>query len=289
MLIDLLRERNVPTAPGGHHHVTKGRVQIDCPVCTPGQRRWRLGIAETGRYASCWSCGRLPVVETLAAATGLPFGVVRERLKLLDTITPKRGPDLRGTLKVPKGVGPLLRAHRTYLERRRFDPDEVAEVWGVQGLGIAPKLQWRLFIPATLNGETVSWTTRALTDRTSARYISARPEDERLSLKSLLYGGDLTRHAVAVVEGPLDAWRIGPGAVATCGVVMSPEQELLIASYPLRVLCLDSDHAGQRKARRLMRKLGAFPGQTLNVVLESSKDAAGARHHEVRGVRKLLA
>lgn len=287
-LRDLLNECHVPLAPTGHHHITPGRLQIDCPVCTPGQSRWRLGVAENGRFASCWVCGRLPVVETLASVLGLSFADVRQRLNLLDEPT-RREKAKRGSLKVPKGVGDLMRIHRRYLEERGFDADEIAEVWGVRGIGVAPKLSWRLFIPAMLNGEVVSWTTRAVANKNSARYISAKPDEEKIALKEILYGQDLTRHAVCVVEGPIDAWAIGPGAVATCGVVLSREQRLLIAQYPLRVICFDADRAGQRRASHLVQELSVFPGRTLSVLLETGKDAASASKKEVKEVRNLLA
>lgn len=287
LLRDLLVERRVPLAPQGHHHVTPGRLQVDCPICTPGQSRWRLGIAENGHYASCWTCGRLPLVETLAAVLSMSFSEIRQRLHVLDEPT-RREKVVRGTLKVPKGIGDLMRIHRRYLEDRGFDPDEIAETWGVRGIGVASRLSWRLFIPAMLNGEIVSWTTRSLADRSTAKYVSAKPDEEKIGLKELLYGQDMTRHVVCVVEGPIDAWAIGPGAVATCGVVLSREQKLLIAQYPLRVICMDADKAGQRRASHLVQELSVFPGRTLNVVLDTGKDAASASKKEVRQVKNLL-
>src|ERR1019366_8053371 len=111
-----------------------------------------------------------------------------------------------------------------------YDPEQLVKVWGIQGIGLATKLMWRLFIPVHLNGEIVSWTTRGITDA-EPRYLSAPAECEAIPKAELLYGYDFTRHAIAVNEGHLDVWAIGPGAVGTGGVAYSQEQALLMAKF----------------------------------------------------------
>ena len=104
--------------------------------------------------------------------------------------------------------------------------------------------------------------------------------------KSVLYGADHARHAVVVCEGPIDCWAIGPGAVATLGTAYTQAQALALARYPVRAVCYDAEPDAQRRAARLCQTLAAFDGTTVNVVLETGKDAAAASKAEVAELRK---
>lgn len=260
---------------------------MDCPHCSPHSGRYRLGLSTTLPVASCWSCGRLPYLKTLHAVTQLPyeqltplFGQFRER-----TSEQKQ----RGKLIVPKSVVPLLDCHKRYLESRGFDWKEIAQTWGVQGIGLARRLAWRLWIPiCDRRGDIVSWTTRAICDDVPHRYVNARPKEEAISLKDLLYGAELTRTSVIVCEGPTDVWRIGPGAVATLGIAYSTMQRHLLAQYANVTVCFDNEDDAQRKAERLCCELQGLPGQLRSVVLESGKDPGNAAEKELCGLREFL-
>jgi DNA primase len=192
-----------------------------------------------------------------------------------------------GTLKIPQGVGPLLPAHRAYLKKRGLNPDLLASVWGFRGIGIAPRLQWRIWIPiCDLYGKVVSWTTRSIGDDPPTRYISATADEEELPHRSILFGAHLARHVIIVCEGALDAVTIGPGAVATCGVGFSKAQKAAMAEYPVRVVCFDAEDDAQKRARALCNDLSAFPGSTENVYFDSAKDANSADRAEVDELRK---
>jgi hypothetical protein len=283
-LLDFLREHRVPYREhGDHHHVSDGWAGIDCPECSPDSGRFRLGINLSHLYATCWTCGFQPLAPTLAGLTGLHPTKVKELLGGL-VHTRDDGPK-RGRLRLPKGVGPLLEIHKRYLRQRGFDPDVLAKVWGVQGIGLHPTLAWRLLIPITCRGEVVSWTTRGLTED-GKRYVNARPEEEAVPAKSLLFGGDLARHAVIVVEGPFDAMRIGPGAVATMGLACTREQVLWLSRFPVRAVCFDSEPLAQRQAIQLCNDLSCFPpGQTYHVEI-TSHDPGEATEAEVQELRR---
>lgn len=286
-LTEFLRDVNVPfVAAGEHHHVTANWIGIDCPHCSPDSGRFRLGIKLSDLRTSCWSCGWHPTLPTLAELTGLPFQQLKGMLEGLDT--PPREELAQGKLILPDGLGPLLPAHRDYLAGRGIDPDEAAERWGCRGIGIAPQLQWRVWIPARDKGKTASWTTRSIAEKPKLRYASARPQEEAVKLKSLLLGEEHCLHAMILVEGPLDAMAIGPGAASTCGLTITQAQVNRIAKYPIRVICLDAEVVAQRVARKLCRALGAFPGQTFNICLESAKDPSRASKHELMELRRLL-
>jgi len=290
-LQSLLTEHGVPFVEGGsHRHVREGWIGLDCCWCgTTG--RWHLGVHLGTLSASCWRCGRHDLTSVLARL----FGVDRGRAWSLVKDLPKtRGISrwaglVKGKLRLPPGLEPLTGAHRRYLLGRGFDPDLLVRLWGLQGLGpLAGRLSWRLWIPVHLDGEVVSWTTRAIGDG-DRRYISASPEDEAWPIKSTLYGWDYVRHAVIVCEGPADAWRVGPGAVATHGLAVSSSQLKLLASVPRRIVCFDNSPVAQRTADGLCEQLRCFPvpGETIRVEIDAD-DPGSASMREVVKLRRFL-
>lgn len=282
----LLAELRIPYRTAGQHeHARPGWIQIDCPYCSPSSNRFRLGINLAKGYASCWCCGGKRLVDVMSAVTRQPIRVCYEWLHQLkwDTVAhiqPRRS----GKLQVPKTVGRLLPPHRQYLHRRGFDPDEIAGIWGVQGIGIDSRLGWSLFIPIHHKGEIVSWTTRSIGDG-PRRYISAGANEEAIPAKHLLYGADLAQHAIIVCEGPIDAWAIGPGAVATMGLNYSKEQFIAMTKYPVRVVCFDNEPKAQYQAERLASELSQYPGDTYCITLETGKDAAESDKQEIQELR----
>lgn len=285
-IVEILDELNVPYRRAGEsHHVTQGWIGVDCPQCSPGQGRFKLGIPVNGFHASCWTCGTVNLVEVLTIITGINHGKIRSLLGGMERPATRTEPVKRGRLVAPKGVGPLLRPHVEYLRRRKFDPDKIAGFWGLRGIGVHPSLAWRIFIPVDLDGITVSWTTRAIDDDAPAKYKAAPAEAEAVSAKHLLYGSDHARHAVIVTEGVFDVFRIGPGAVATLGIAYTKSQVAKISKYPVRVICYDSEPAAQAKARELCRTLEALPGKTVRVELDAP-DPGSASPKEVKRLRK---
>ena len=284
-LPELLEEHRVPTrGHGQHHHATHGWVQVDCPYCSPGSGKFRLGLHLGGRAASCWSCGKVGPIKAVAELTGLSVGKL---LSLLDLPRGEGREEPKGTFTEPPGTGPLLPAHEDYLRERGFDPEEIASVWGIKGIGVAPRLGWRIWIPVGPWSKPASWTTRSISRTSSTRYLSASPWQEGRPLKSMLYGEEKARHAVIVVEGPLDAWRIGPGAVATFGIAFTAPQAARIGRFPLRAIAFDGEEAAQRQAARLCRLLEAMPGRTVLVELEA-KDPGSAGEQEIDQLREYL-
>ena len=288
-LTDLLDSLNIPYQTEGHHHCRTGWVQIDCPYCGQGERKWHMGFSLSGGYVNCWRCGHKPLVDTLCLLTRWTPHRVKSWLK--DSQIVHRAPnriERRGTLKIPDGVTSLKASHRKYLQSRAFDPDEVERLWNVGGIGLAAHLAWRLFIPIYQDDDMVSWTTRSISHQTNVlRYISAKPEDESVPLKHVLYGEQYARHAIIICEGPLDVWKIGPGAVATLGVGYSSYQFNRMITYPIRVVCFDNDKTGRERAWKLSNDLSGFPGETFNVTLKEG-DAGSASSSTVKKLRKMF-
>lgn len=283
---DLLRELGVPFYEHGQSaYVSAGWVGLICPWCGRGGKPG-LGINTRTLATTCFKCGSHRLIDALAAASDRPAAEIARRLPGIDTGGPPADDLPPGRYTPPPGVGPLMRAHRDYLAGRGFDPDQIAQQWGVCGIGPAARLQWRLFIPAPDHrGRPASWTTRAVGEGVTPRYVSARPDEEAVPIRSTLYGEHLCRWAVVVVEGPTDAWRVGPGAVATLGVGFTPPQIVRLCRYPVRVICFDNDPGARRRAAALADRLAPFPGDTWVVSL-SGPDPDTSPPAELAELRK---
>ena len=290
-LQSLFHEHHIPFGTGGsHRNVRDGWIGIDCPWCDgTGSGRYHLGIHPDTHASTCWRCGPKRLGDVLARLLRIPL---HQAITLLGEVPKSPRIDSkaglrRGVFQHPPGLGPLLEPHLGYLRGRGFDPGVLERLWGLKGIGIAPRLGWRIWIPVLLNGEVVSWTTRTIGNKTASKYIHAKPEQEAVPIKHLLYGIDYVRSSMVVCEGLADVWRIGPGAVAVMGLQITKEQIGLMGNVPKRFICFDNEPAAQQRAGELCRTLKVFEGDTSNVRLEAN-DPGEAGSEELAELRKLL-
>ncbi len=288
-IADLLDQLNIPNQLPPHRHCREGWCNVDCFRCSPGTSKFKLGIPENGaKTTHCWSCGPFSLAHALVEITGQTYQQLRPLLKDIDF----GGPLLptvkkQGKLVLPKGLGPLLPAHIKYLKRRKFNPTELERLWNLQGIGIASNLAWRILIPIQHNGKTVSWTTRSIQSGAKLRYVAATPEQEAIAAHSLLFGEQFCNHSAIVCEGPFDAMRIGPGAVATMGLGYSQSQLIRMSKFANRTIVFDNEPAAQLRARKLCDDLSVLPGKTRVVELDA-KDPGSAGPKEVLALRRFL-
>jgi len=285
---EILDEYNIPyLVQGEHHHATEGFFQVDCPFCSPDTNGWRLGLSRSGLAANCWNCGQKSVFDALQELTGLPANEVYKLKSGIEFQQTKHKVKAIGKLQLPKGLGAMQKCHRKYLRSRGFDPDKLEKLWGIQGIGLAAKYSWRLFIPVFYRGAMVSWTTRSISDECETRYVNAPPECETISLKDCIFGEDYLRHSIAIFEGPTDVFNVGPGSSCTFGVNVTSSQLNKIISYPTRIVCFDSEKQAQKRARYLCDQIESFPGKTINVVNEyKGKDPGSWTEDSVQDFRK---
>ncbi len=74
--------------------------------------------------------------------------------------------------------------------------------------------------------------------------------------------------------------------MATCGVAYTQAQLSLMADYPRRFICFDSEDAAQARAQRLAADLAVFPGETSIVVLDAA-DPGEITRAECRSLRRM--
>lgn len=279
---ELLDELRVEYLETGHHHCRPGWLQIKvCPFC--GSEKYHLGFCIAANYFNCWKCSHHSVYSVFLEL-GASKKAIFEALKDTDR-TVELDQRVRKGLKEPKGRGELLTAHIAYLRSRDLDPEEISRTWQIEGIGLAARLGWRIYIPIIHKGARVSWTTRAIGDKIPLRYISASAEEEAVNHKKVVYGADYCGHTCVIVEGPVDAWKIGPGAGALFGTTYSPAQVRRLARFPYRYVCFDSSKEAQAQAGQLAGELSCFPGVTCNIVLDA-KDPGEASKREIAQLRR---
>lgn len=288
-LRDVLRGLGVRFVEGGQHPmVTGGWLGVSCPYCDHGRGNPGLGIHVRTLKTSCWKCGSRGLAAALAAITDRRVGEIRALLAGLPTPAVAEPAEPAGKLELPPGLGPLEPAHRRYLQGRGFDPDELASLWGIQGLGLAAgKLAWRVFLPLRdALGATVSWTTRAIGNVPHGeRYRGAKREQSARPRGDCLGGIEHVRHAAVVCEGAFDAMWVGPGAVWTAGVGYGRGQIAALAEIPVRAILFDREPAAQRRAQALAARLAVHGGETY-VIETSGPDPATSPRAEAEEIRR---
>jgi len=281
---DLLDELKVAYLESGSSHCRPGWIQLrDCVFCS--STNYHLGYRLGSRYTNCWRCGFHPAYVTLQRL-GASKAILGQFWKGLEHehVAPREA--VRGKLIEPKGRGPLKRIHKEYLCGRGYKPEQVQGMWEIEGIGIAGRLGWRIYIPIYYQNRRVSWTTRAVGSDVAQRYISAGAEEEAVNHKRILYGLDYCAQSVVICEGPLDVWKVGPGSVGVFGTSYTPAQVRLLSGIPFRFVCFDSSKEAQREARKLAGELAVFPGRTENVILDA-KDPGEAKPKEIAALRRL--
>lgn len=280
---ELLGELRVEYISSGHHHCREGWVQLrTCPFCSSDN--YHFGFNRAQQYFACWRCGGHGPAKTLKALGASP-DLIRQffqsrKYQFFPTERPA------GKLVEPKGRGPLKRVHREYLRSRGYDPDLLANLWDLEGIGLSPRLAWRIYIPVVQQGVRVSWTTRAI-GKVPQRYLSASPAEESVPHKHCLYGADLCGHCVVIVEGPADAWRIGPGAVALFGTGYTTAQVRRLSRFPFRYVLFDNEVHAQQQAKKLAADLSCFAGKT--TILQCDADDPGKmKRSELYQLKKLV-
>lgn len=256
----------------GSKNASPGWIQTQCAFCD--DRSDHLGYNTYGGFLSCWRCGFHSNLQFVQAVTGTNWNAAK--LVLQSYLT---GHFKRETLAVKHVTAthidlnfalPLSENQRMYLAQRNFDPAQLVETWHLRGTGPTGDYKHRIIIPITYNNKLVSYQGRDFTGKAHLRYKACKKEKEVIHHKHLLYGLDQCEQSQCiVVEGVTDAWRFGPGAVATFGVKYTKEQMFLLAENFQRVFIMyDEGTEAQVMAERLGNGLVMLGVQTDRCVIK---------------------
>jgi DNA primase len=188
---------------------------------------------------------------------------------------------------LPNDIGELSQYQVHYLTRRGLDIDELVTLWELAGIGPHGG-QWRnrIFIPTFLNDRMVSWQTRSISTAPDvARYLSAPANMSVLNNKKLVYGYDQACRrgdSAVVVEGPVDVWKLGPGAVHTFGTTWTAAQMTVLCRFKQVVVMFDCENKAQIQAEQLAESLAGLGVVSFTASLSGVKDAGEMPTKEAR-------
>jgi DNA primase len=104
----------------------------------------------------------------------------------------------------------------------------------------------------------------------------------------VVYNLDNAGDRIALVEGPFDAWRIGPGAVAMLGTVFTEQQLALIASKrPSRVYVV-YDSGAAKIAKELATRMARLVPRVDYLWLDEGKDPDTLNIADLRRIQRML-
>ena len=255
----------------GHKHCRYGWIQTKCPFCT-GNPGYHLGYNLTHGFFTCWRCGYHPVVRVVHIFTAFGWEKSKELVaEYSDGFCPPPTLPLKDKnnpihLKLPRFTRVLKEPHKEYLQKRGFIPEVLQEKWRIKGTGPIGVFKHRIIAPIYFNGALVSYQGRDYTDKSNLRYRACDRRSEIIHHKDILYGIDLAKGSSCIlVEGITDAWRLGPGAVATFGIKYTESQfALLWERFDKVFIMFDDDKEAVKRAK----KLGAELSTVFNIKAE---------------------
>lgn len=276
-----LRDHHVPHETEGHKHCRSGWVQVACPFCT-GNPGWHLGHNQAEDYWHCYRCGyheREEVIQALIGASRLTarrllvtYGgrPIRRRPNRMQAGIDFDTPAPRREVALPEGASDELARGAAYLADRGFNAARLQMLWGLKYCGhlSEPSYRFRIVIPITWRGVTVSFQARDVTGQAGAKYLDCPLDREVLPHKQLLYGWDqaLARDDAldwcVAVEGVTGVWRLGAGALATFGIQFNLNQAGLLRHFRRRYILFDRDPQAHKQALALAGLLAPFRGKT---------------------------
>jgi len=282
----LFNDYRIPYTTEGKN-TQKGWINIQCPFCNDMSNHGGFNLAK--QYYHCWRCGAHKfetVLKKLLHVSGYELQEILEHYSI-DIPKPKEIAlkTLSSTLQLPK-TQPLTNQAKMYLINRNFNPEEIEKQWKIKSTLNIGFYKDRIFIPIYNNNQMVSFTTRDITNKHPIKYLSAK--QELLSHKHIIYGMDYVKNKKAiVVEGCMDAWRIGPGAVALFGISYTKKQVLLLSTLSVLFILLDAD--AMHSAEKLYTELYNLVPHVEIITLPSyAKDPAELKLEDAVYIRKYL-
>lgn len=265
----ICKQLDIPYWTSGKNN-TPGCITIHCPCCPPEDpdpsRHGNLN-PEDGSY-SCWRCkGSHPAVViaragrcSVQAASDLirkyTTGVVKSKREVVQ---------MASSITLPGSHTPQ-EMHTKYLEGRGFNVEELEFYHGIRYTGMMEKWNgvdwgWRVIIPVfDRRNNLVSFQGRALFKQQDPRYLFPPKERQIRDCKTLLYGAELcgNNKDLLVVEGVMDAWKLGAGAVCTFGSSVTDAQVLEMANWRRVFIAFDNEPAAIEHARDVAKQLSSL-------------------------------
>lgn len=296
----LLHELGIPFTTEGKNATREG-LSVKCPFCDDPSNHG--SFHKYSLHYRCWRCKGGKGIDALKALSGASSAVITRVMRECGGVTAPVESTVKyaDTLTLPGRA--LMPHHRAYLLKRGLDPDYLVEKYGILGTSPFDKFEGlnygnRIIIPIyDLEGNLVSFQGRDVTEVEGVERYKVCPVKKALMhYKDTVYAGHLaTGRRVVVVEGVVDAWKLGPGAVATFGTGCKKSQILALTNWPEVVFFFDPEVDAQNKARAYAEEL-AMLGVQVSVAYEDfgtkpngkKRDVGDLAPHEIARIRSEL-
>lgn len=244
----------------GVHYETSGKnvslgwIGLSCPFC--GDQSTHFGINLESKGFSCWRCGETGSLYKLLSLW--EPGRVREMFHqygsrdIHDYSSYERHPGENTILPEEADKEPMP-YHLSYLESRRYDPIHVTEKYKLLFCPPFGDWKYRIIVPVVMDNRLVSYVGMDATRKLEDKYKNSPIEKSAIPVKKCLYNMPRNKDSIIVVEGILDAWRLGDCAVATLGTKFTMEQVGLLSRY--RNVYVMYDKEAQKEAQSLANHL----------------------------------
>ena len=276
-IIRYLDSRGISYEESGKNISRAGEwIGVQCPFC--GDHSNHLGINLQSRAMSCWRCGKRHLISLICQYEKGDMWVAERILRefqdrsAIENLNNQALKSFPEQTELPReSTKTFSSLHSHYLQSRGFDPDSTISKYDLYATHNIGAYKFRLIIPVYFNGGLVNYTSRDITDKSNLPYKTC-PDDQAVRpIKSCLYNWDTVTNTVIVVEGPLDAWKIGDGCVATFGKVVTKQQLALLIKVKRVFVMFDSD--ASLEAARLVANLSTVVDKVETIFLREGDPA----------------
>jgi len=291
-IIDYLEDRGVDYNTAGSRNVSVGWIGLSCPFC--GDRSTHLGVNLESKMFSCFRCGKkgssISLVQALDNCSFHKAKAVVDQFITRDFSSYKRKERIHASAtKLPSNTSEnFLPVHDKFISSRRYDREFLQRKYDILAVGpTCDDWKFRIIIPVYYNHELVTYVGRDCTGKLEVPYKNCPQEQCILQAKHTLYNLDSIQDEVILVEGILDAWRIGTKAVATFGTQVTDEQIALLARKQIKKAFVLFDSDASDKADKLAHSISSVV-PSVDVITLSDGDPDSLTEDEVWELKREL-
>lgn len=250
-----------------------GWINVSCPFCGRLDKYF-LGFEEDTGRLSCWQCGWKRTIDVVAKLANVSKGKAWHLVSQYSGFILKRkkkNKQCAEYCKLPPHQ-PLSSKHYKHLASRGISKEMLEPYQPVAAEPVGP-YKHRIIFPIYFHGTLVSYQGYDWTRRSKMKYKACPLVGEVVPHQEIFFGLDLVpSNKVVVVEGVMDAIKLGPGAICCFGISWTKEQANLLKQFEEVFIMFDSEVEAQRQARRLAKAI-YIPGRLSPELIELDEAA----------------
>lgn len=248
---------------------------LPCPECDSQRTKdYRLWFNVKRNVGTCYKCHRsfnttklvqalegvgfaqaLRLIKEHTVGGVLSLALLRQHVEQAFTVVTEQPEEALPEVELPDEFKPVEPDGRfpAYIMERIGSIKTILDY----GIGWCPRgfYRDRMVVPVRLHGRTVSFVARDMTGTAERKVLY--PKGTKTSRVLFNYDRAKSFERVVLVEGALDAIRVGPRGMALFGTSISDAQVALLAKSEARdvVVMLDGDAAGEAGAEKVAKRL----------------------------------